>query len=90
MHYDHFTELTVGSEASALANYYKCLEVDDSYVNMQMWELVVWEVDFKTPLELKYMKYDKAINGPDGEAWAKEIKRVHDIMMKNDAWAGKR
>ena len=50
MHYNHFTELTVGTEAGALANYYKCLKVDDSYVNMQMWELVVWEVDFKTPL----------------------------------------
>ena len=33
--------------------------------------------------ELRQMKYKEAINGPDGEAWKKEIKNEHDRMIKN-------
>ncbi len=37
-------------------------------------------------MELKPMKYEEAIYGPDGEAWAKEIENEHDRMVKNNAW----
>ncbi len=41
---------------------------------------------FEKTMELKPMKYEEAIKGPDGEAWAKEIENKHDRMVKNDAW----
>jgi hypothetical protein len=37
-------------------------------------------------MELKAMKYKEAINGPDGDAWAKEIDNKHDQMVKSDVW----
>jgi hypothetical protein len=37
-------------------------------------------------MALKPMKYKEAITGPDGEAWAKEIKNEHEQMVKNKAW----
>ena len=38
---------------------------------------------FKNTNELKPMKYEQAINGPDGEAWKIEIDNEHDRMVKN-------
>ena len=32
--------------------------------------------------ELKPMKYNEAINGPDGEAWTAKIENEHDRMIK--------
>jgi hypothetical protein len=37
-------------------------------------------------MELKPIKYNEAINGPDGKAWEKEIENEHDRMVKNNAW----
>jgi hypothetical protein len=37
-------------------------------------------------MELKLLKYKKAIIGPDGKAWVKEIENKHDPMVKNNAW----
>jgi hypothetical protein len=36
-------------------------------------------------MELKPMKYKKAINGPDGKAWEKKIENEHDRMVTNNA-----
>ena len=38
---------------------------------------------FENTNELKPMKYEQAINGPDGEAWKIEIDNEHDRMVKN-------
>ena len=32
------------------------------------------------------MKYDKAINRPDGKAWTQEIEREHEQIMKHKVW----
>ena len=32
------------------------------------------------------MKYNEAINGPDGQAWKEEIQNEHDRMVKNDVF----
>ncbi len=32
------------------------------------------------------MKYNEAINGPDGEAWKQEIKNEHNRMVKNQVF----
>ncbi len=38
---------------------------------------------FENTVELCPMKYDEAINGPDGEAWKVEIEKEHKRMVKN-------
>ena len=38
---------------------------------------------FENTNELKPMKYEQAINGPDGEAWKEEIDNEHNRMVKN-------
>ena len=38
---------------------------------------------FENTAELKPMKYDQAINGPEAEAWKAEIENEHDRMVKN-------
>ena len=32
------------------------------------------------------MKYEEAVNGPDGEAWNAEVENEHGRMVKNKAW----
>ncbi len=41
---------------------------------------------FTNTSELKVMKYEEAINGPDGDAWKAEIDNEHERMVKNEAW----
>jgi hypothetical protein len=41
---------------------------------------------FENTMDLKPMKYNEAINGPDKKAWEKEIENEHDPMVKNNAW----
>jgi hypothetical protein len=85
IHYDPTTGCTIGTEATALANYYLCLE--DTDVKMEF-----ANVDagigggFDNTMELNPMKYNEAINGSDRKAWEKEIESEHDCMVKNDAW----
>ncbi len=38
---------------------------------------------FEDTNELKPMKYNKAINGPDCKAWKWEIKNEHNCMVNN-------
>ena len=38
---------------------------------------------FENTAELKLMKYEQAINGPEAEAWKAEIENEHDRMVKN-------
>ena len=32
------------------------------------------------------MKYEEAINRPDGEAWKQEVKNKHDQIIKHEVW----
>jgi hypothetical protein len=85
MHYDPTTGRTIGAEAIALANYYLCLEEADDDIEFPNVGAVIGR-ELENTMELKPMKCKEAVNKPDGEAWAKDIKNEHDQMVKNDAW----
>jgi hypothetical protein len=85
MHYDPTTGHTIGTEATALANYYQCLEKTDAKMEFANIGAGMGK-GVKNTMELKPMKYKEAINGPDGKAWKKELENEHDRMVKNDAW----
>jgi hypothetical protein len=68
MHYDPTTWQIIGAEATALANYYHCLEETDGIIEFANVRAGM-RVGFKNTMELKPMKYKEAVNGPDGEAW---------------------
>jgi hypothetical protein len=38
---------------------------------------------FENTKELRVMKYDEAVNGPDGVAWKAEVKKEHQQMVSN-------
>ena len=38
---------------------------------------------FENTKELRVMKYDKAVNGPDQVAWKAEVKKEHQQMVSN-------
>jgi hypothetical protein len=84
-HYDPTTGSTVGAEATALANYYQCLEEADDNVEFANIGAGIGG-GFENSMELKPMKYKVAINRPDGETWAEEIENEHNKMVMNDAW----
>ncbi len=44
---------------------------------------------FENTNELKPMKYNEAIHGPDGEAWKQEIENEHNCMVKNQVFEEK-
>ncbi len=52
----------------------------------QCWPTITNALKTQNTMELKPMKYEEAINGPDGKAWEKEIENEHDRMVKNNAW----
>ncbi len=83
-HYDPATGCTIGAEATALANYYQCLEDTDDEMEFANVGAGIGG-EFENTMELKPMKYKEAINGPDGKAWEKEIENEHDHMVKNNA-----
>jgi hypothetical protein len=85
MHYDHVAGHTIGAEATALANYHQCLEDSDGEIEFANVGAGTGG-GFENTMEFKPMKYQEAINRPDGKAWAKEIENKHDCMVKNDAW----
>jgi hypothetical protein len=85
MHYDPVTGCMIGAEATALANYYQCLEDTDGKMEFTNVGASIGG-GFENTIELKPMKYKEAINGPDGKAREKEIENEHDRMVKNDAW----
>jgi hypothetical protein len=71
MHYDHATGHTIGAEATALAHYYQYLkEADDNMEFANVGAGIGGGVE--NTMKLKPMKYKEAINGQDGEAWAKK------------------
>jgi hypothetical protein len=84
-HYDPMTGCTIGTEATALANYYQCLEDKDGKMEFANVGAGIGE-GFENTMELKPMKYNEAINGPDAKAWEKKIQNEHDCMVKNNAW----
>ena len=85
MHYDLMTSHTIGAEGTSLANYYRCLEDMDGEIEFANMGAGIGG-GFENTMELKPMKYEEAINGPDGKAWEKEIENEHDRMVKNNAW----
>jgi hypothetical protein len=85
MHYDLTTGRIIGTEATALANYYQCLEDTDGEMEFANVGAGIGG-RFKNTMELNPMKYNEAINGPDGKAWEKEIENEHERMVNNNAW----
>jgi hypothetical protein len=85
IHYDLTTGHTIGAKATVLTNYHQCLEETDDKIEFANVGAGVGG-GFENTVELKPMKYKEAINGSDGEAWAKEIKNEHDRMVNNDVW----
>jgi hypothetical protein len=85
MHYDPTTGRMVGTEATALANYCQCLKDMDGKMEFANVGVGVGG-GFENTMELKTMKYNEAINGPDGKAWEKEIDNEHDHMIRNNVW----
>ena len=41
---------------------------------------------FDDTKELRVVKYEEAINGPDGEAWQAEVDNEHNRMVKSKVW----
>jgi hypothetical protein len=66
-HYDPTTGHTIGAEATALANYFQCLEEADDDIEFANLGAGM-RGGFKITLELKPMKYKEAVSGSDGEA----------------------
>jgi hypothetical protein len=77
MHYDPTTGHTIGTEAAVLANYYQCLKDRDGEMEFANVGAGIGG-GFENTMELKPMKYNEAINRPDGKAWEKEIENEHD------------
>ncbi len=71
MHYDPTTGHTIGAEATALVNYYQCLEDTDGKIKFANMGAGVGR-GFENTMELKPMKYKEAINGPNRKAWEKK------------------
>ena len=84
----------VATGCAAFQNYYTCLqeieasemkenlEVQNTYMEYQNVGAGVGG-GFENTAELRPMKYGEAINGPDGEAWKREIQNEHERMVKN-------
>ncbi len=84
-HYYPTTGRAIGTEATVLANNCQCLE--DTAGKMEFANIGVGiGGGFVNRMELKPMKYNEAINGPDGKAWEKEIENEHDRMVKYNVW----
>jgi hypothetical protein len=68
MHYDPTTGCKIGTEATALASYYQCLKDTDGKMEFANFGASIGG-GFENTMELKPMKYNEAINGPDRKAW---------------------
>ncbi len=88
-HYDPTAGHTIGTEVTVLTNYYQCLEDTDGKMEFANVGAGIGG-GFENTMELKLIKYDEAINGPDGKAWKKEIENEHDRMAKTNAWNQRR
>ena len=75
----------MGAEATALANYYQCLEDTDGEMKFAKVRAGIGG-GFENTMELKPIKYEEAINRPDRKAREKEIENEHDCMVMNNAW----
>ena len=82
----------INTGTAAAANYYASLaEIEESEIigiSMVTNEYIEYANvgagvggGFDNTAELKPMKYEKAIQGPDGEAWKKEIENEHNRMV---------
>jgi hypothetical protein len=67
----------IGAEATSIANCYQCLEDTDGKIKFANIGACIGG-GLENTMELKPMKYDEAINGPDGKACEKEIENEHD------------
>ena len=48
--------------------------------------MLVQELEMVHTVKQKPMKYNEAINGPDGEAWKVEIENKHSCMLKDNVF----
>jgi hypothetical protein len=76
-HYDPVTGRTIGAEVTVLANYYQCLKDTDDEMEFANIGAGIGG-GFENAMELKPMKYEKAINGPGRKALEKEIENEHE------------
>jgi hypothetical protein len=67
-HHDPTTGRTIGAEATALANYFQCLKDTNGEMEFANVGAGIGGV-FENTVELNPMKYEEAINGPDGKTW---------------------
>ncbi len=70
---------------TALASYYQCLKDMDGEMEFANVGVSIGG-GFENTMELKPMKNDGVINGPDKKVWDKEIENEHDHMVKNNVW----
>jgi hypothetical protein len=96
--YEPETGKTVTWDIGAVHNYYNALLdiVDDDELEVAMDNHIRFGEyanvgaalggGFENTMELRPMKYDEAINGPDGEAWKVEIENEHARMVKNEVF----
>jgi hypothetical protein len=76
-HYYPATGCLISAEATALANFYQCLEEADDNVEFANAGAGIGG-GFENTMKLKPMKYREADNGLDGEAWADKIENEHN------------
>ena len=82
---------STGQAYAAVANFYESLVELEEESNTELAGLHVEYANvgaglgggFENTMELKPMKYEQAINGPDGPEWIKEIANEHNRMVKN-------
>ena len=78
---------------AAVHNYYNRLQENDNHEVKLLTEVLNAYVEysnvgagtggrFEHTSELKPMKYNAAINGPDGKAWKAKIENEHNRMLK--------
>lgn len=92
--YDPTTGKSVSFKLGAVQNYFASLaELDNDEVHLDL-EVSNGYVEyhnvgagvgggFENTNQLKPMKYDEAVSGPDGEEWREEIENEHNRMLKN-------
>lgn len=86
------------SAVASMQNYFECLEnYDDDEMELvtEVSNAMVDKISgvgaslgggFANTSELRVMKYEEAITGPDSDKWATEVDKEHDRMVKNKTW----
>ena len=96
--YEPETEITVCWNAALVMNYFEALQ---ETIDKEELEVVLGVQShmnefanvgaglgggFENKKELRVLKYEEAISGPDAEAWKKEFDKEHERMVKHKTW----